>query len=199
MVCKFCKEAVEAAEARKLELSNMVNTNTYIPSGSSTHTYETIYNGYGVLEVDIDDGLKIYQMDLDEHYNRSRGKCIFRRNKIMGHWSGFDPSYHKMDGSSILVKLDELTYIFVGYFAIEFKTQSPIKDFVSFMGKNGMVYPIAFTDDLTYYLDEQMYEQNHELSKPGGTDDLIQMFYGNIPGKHPVFDFEYRALLWGYE
>lgn len=65
---------------------------------------------------------------------------------------GFGPRFN---GNSILLKLnadEPLTYMYVGDKIIIFRAKSPIVEYVSPVGNNGVPYPWAVDEDGNYYL-----------------------------------------------
>jgi hypothetical protein len=55
-------------------------------------------------------------------------------------------------GNSILLKINETTYIYVGHTIYSFKTKSPIAKYVSPIGNSDVPYPYAIDKNGEYYL-----------------------------------------------
>jgi len=89
-----------------------------------------------------------------------------------GYWYGFDNNTKnkKTNGTSILIELKELKYIFIGVYVIEFVTDEPIIEFRSTMGNSDVIYSYAwsenkiynFTDENVKYMNRQDIDVQHE-------------------------------------
>jgi len=58
----------------------------------------------------------------------------------------------KFDGNSILIKIDHLTYVFIGESIFSFTSYSEIINYVSPVGNSDVPYPYAVDDHDRYYL-----------------------------------------------
>lgn len=80
------------------------------------------------------------------------------------------------DGNSLLLKLENGSYVFIGECIFSFKPLAEIVKFVSPMGNNDVPYPWAKDKEGNYYLPV---EETILHQVPKGTDDPYTWFYEN--------------------
>ncbi len=104
----------------------------------------------------------------------------------MGFWSGFDASPYKSHGNSILIKISDKKYIYVGQIIYSFNTDQAITDYISYMGNSDVPYPVAYSDDYVYFFLDKKIVPIAELETPitvAKAGDLYGEFYGFIGSK----------------
>ena len=81
------------------------------------------------------------------------------------------------DGNTILVRVTENRYVFIGHFVFSFVTDKPILKYVSEVGNNEVPYPYAVDTENTFYL----MAEKIKLSIPEGPyrTDPYGYHYGN--------------------
>ncbi len=80
-------------------------------------------------------------------------KKIWIGKSLMDDMTKFSGGYgKKFDGNSILVEVSENTYVFIGDKIFTFKTQYPIKKFLSPVGNSDVPYPFAIDTVNNIYL-----------------------------------------------
>ncbi len=75
-------------------------------------------------------------------------------------------------GSSILVEIAHLEYIYICDRVFKFKTKEPINKFVSTMGNGFCVYPFALTEHYAYLVIENVY-----IKRDFGDLDPYEVYY----------------------
>ncbi|ARF10718.1 hypothetical protein Hokovirus_2_245 [Hokovirus HKV1] len=154
-------------EKRYKELINMKNTNTYVQKSKiKPKTFITDDNGGRPFKVVINDKkLVIYACS---NYNTGDNIKIYKKvcletSKYVGYWSGFDSSEYKSHGNSILVKVNNHEYIFIGTEVFSFTTTDIIEDFITPLGNSDVPYPIAYGTDNVYFLNNKKYRNKKYL------------------------------------
>ena len=111
-------------------------------------------------------------------------------NEMTDFSGGWGPEF---DGNSILLKTNDLKYIFIGHKIFSFKPQGEIIKFVSPVGNNDVPYPYAIdTNDNFYLLIENVIVKN--IPENAQADPhyyyydrtLITENIGTIPPKQPI-------------
>jgi hypothetical protein len=89
---------------------------------------------------------------------------------------GYGPEF---DGNSILLKIHEKEYVFIGYQIYSFKTKNEIVSFVSPVGNNDVPYPYAIDDKDNYYflLGGDEYTGILRIDDDSKPDDPYRYFY----------------------
>lgn len=111
-------------------------------------------------------------------------------NEMTEFSGGYGPDF---DGNSILLKVGDNRYIFIGKSIIEFDTLAEITEFVSPVGNNDVPYPFAIDSHGNYYL---MIEDVIIKEAPEGIDpyqlyynrNLITADIGRVPPQQPVLE-----------
>lgn len=84
-------------------------------------------------------------------------------------YSPYDKLY---TGSSILVEIGELEYIYICEKIIKFNTKEPITKFYSIMGNSLVVYPFGLTESYAYLIIESIY-----IARDFGDLDPYEVYY----------------------
>lgn len=142
-------------------------TNTYISRDNLTSKNKYYYihdNGGRPFRVSINqNSINIYKQipDLDDF--KYSNKPLITFEKFMGYWEGYDTSLYKFIGNSILIKLDDHNYVFVGWEIYQFSTSDVLMDFISPVGNNDVPYPIAYGDKNMYLLTIKKFVPRKEI------------------------------------
>jgi len=116
---------------------------------------------------------------------------ILEIKDFQGYWSGYDSSKNKMNGNSLLVKISDYKYIFIGWVIYSFETNEKIKNYVSPIGNSDVPYPFAYTDKNVYFMAENKFVPIGYLSqKPTSktNENIYRDFYSN--NKKKIFKFK---------
>ena len=107
----------------------------------------------------------------------------------MGYWYGFDTVPGPLHGNSILVKIMNKRYVYIGSEIYQFDTNEEILDYVSPVGNNDVPYPIAFGEKNVYFMLDKRFIAKNELETPitiAKSEDIYGEFYGHIGSKNKV-------------
>lgn len=155
--CPVNKDWDRKLKARYKELENMTYTDTYIPRNKvkGEEVYLIHFNGGRPFEVTVTRKKiivkKVEYINDEPVYNNIVAEII----DYEGYWSGFDSSPYKFHGNSLLVKLNELEYIYIeSDLILFFKFEESIVDFIAYMGNNDVAYPIAVGKENVYNMAE---------------------------------------------
>ena len=110
---------------------------------------------------------------------------------------GFGPRY---DGNSILLHLEDLDYVFIGWEIYSFKARAEIVKYVSPIGNSDVPYPYAIDEDNNTYLMIQdtviLADEEGNLPWKQLSDEPYEYFYyihiittdeGRIPPRQPIY------------
>ena len=99
----------------------------------------------------------------------------------MGYWYGYDP-VEQANGNTMLIKITNYRYIFVGWCIYQFDTDEELIDYVSPLGNNDVPYPIAYGINYVYFmLDRQKAKRTDvKYSHISAAESLYAEFYGHI-------------------
>lgn len=95
----------------------------------------------------------IIEIETNKTYLIDKYKNIF----IGKNTKKYSPYKQLFIGSSILVEIDDLEYIYIGEKIFKFKTKDPINKFYSIMGNSSVIYPLALSKTYAYLIMENMY------------------------------------------
>jgi len=113
--------------------------------------------------------------------SRKRLKAASRPRKLSGK---HDPDF---DGNSILLKLKDDRYVFIGERIYEFSTSEPITTYYSLVGNSDVPYPVALSDNYVYFMlggrDNVLAEYVDRSFFPEDTDwrDAYTQYYQLFP------------------
>jgi len=124
-------------------------------------THDNYSRPFCVYINELDNEVSVYKRDDDSSTDlKNYTKLIqkFKTDKIFIGESPFNPMTEfsgghgpAFDGNSILLKIDENEYVFIGDQIYSFKTTNEIIKFVSPVGNNDVPYPYAIDDKDYYY------------------------------------------------
>uniref|UniRef100_A0A6C0CBD1 Uncharacterized protein n=1 Tax=viral metagenome TaxID=1070528 RepID=A0A6C0CBD1_9ZZZZ len=164
---------------RRKELVNMKTTNSYISYDKikGLASYAVHCNGGRPFIVNVEPG-EINILVGDTTYKRLKPIKDFE-----GYWTGYDASPYKNHGNTILIKINEHKYIYVGCEIFSFRTKEEILDFISPLGNSDVPYPLAYGTENIYFLCERSYvraDQMHLEPTVLNAEELYGEFYGHI-------------------
>jgi len=86
------------------------------------------------------------------------------------------------DGNSILLKLRNNRYVFIGTEIYEFTTDDEIKIYHSPVGNSDVAYPFAIGEENVYFMLDYSYvtRKDFDCNLPSNITDAYSYFYGNI-------------------
>ena len=90
----------------------------------------------------------------------------------------------KFTGNSILLKIGDKRYVFIGHTIYEFSTKDEITEYHSPVGNNDVPYPVAIGKNYVYFMIEDVY--------------VAKELFEDFPQKYTWHDHAY-AKLWGQE
>jgi len=183
---EWCKKVAQ----RKKELQNMRSTKSYIPKdklSSRDKIYYTENNDSRPFKVIANNtGIHIYKGINNENYEQIYDKLTMNIKSFQGYWDGFDSTPNKKTGNSLLVKITDHKYIFIGGNIFQFTTNDKILDYVSPLGPNDVSYPVAFGTEYVYFMVNNKMIKNNDLETPitiANAEDIYFEFYGHIGSK----------------
>lgn len=210
----------QMVKKRNKELERMVNTKSYIPFNklsSRDRIYYTHDNGGRPFKVVANSsGIYVYKKEKqddddedednedDEENDEDNGiytNLVFKVNKFLGYWTGFDSSPYKMHGNSVLIRVKNNRYIFVGWNIYQFDTDEEILDYISYVGNSDVPYPIAYGPEYVYFMLDKKRIKKSDLeleATVANAGDLYGEFYGHVgskKGKHEKNNFNNVVVL----
>lgn len=93
-------------------------------------------------------------------------------------------------GNSILVRIGNMRYVYIGETVYEFSTDERITKYHSRMGNNGVPYPTADGPTKTYFMLDMKYVPNDKIKKID-RKDAYQYYYGH-KGDEPLEKYAKR-------
>lgn len=189
---------------REKELSTMKSTRSYLNKNNLTYVSKEYYihdNGGRPFKVAINkENINIYIYDTSnpEIYK----KKILSIKNFIGYWYGFDASPSPQHGNSILVKINNKKYIYIGSEIYQFNTKEEIIDYISPIGNSDVPYPVAFGKENVYFMLDRVYIMNNELETPitvAKSPYIYGEFYGHIgskKGAHKKYNMLNTKILW---
>jgi len=118
-----------------------------------------------------------------------------KKNKLTSLSKGFGKKY---DGNSILIKLKENTYLFIGqiiyYFTID--EDEEILSFYSPIGNNLLPYPYAISNKNVFFLIESKKKKLEDFPikiNKSINEDLYYYFYTNINKSYKIHNIKYAV------
>lgn len=168
-------------------------TKTYIKSNERTSKTKTYYihdNGSRPFKVDVSNkGIMIYKHNkiiyekktytvYDTGYDQTP---LLKLTKFKGYWSGYDSSFYKMHGNSLLIKINDNNYIYIGDSIYSFTTKDKILDYISPVGNNDVPYPVCYGEHYVYFMVEKQYIDKNKITttlSPKNAEKVYYEFYG---------------------
>ncbi len=199
--CKCPKNKTwdKKVRARSRELSNKRSTRSYVDKNKLTskdRNYLIHDNGGRPFKVVVNNkGISIYKpKNEDELMANKHSKLITTIKKFNGYWSGYDSSPYKMNGNTILIKVSNHEYIYIGSEIYRFKTDDIMKDYVSPVGNNDVPHPVTYGEDNVYFMLDKKMIRNEDLETPidvQNAEKLYGEFYGHLgSGKHRKYNMK---------
>jgi hypothetical protein len=185
---------------RKEYLKDIKNTETYILKNSVTteQSYIIHDNGGRPFKVVVNtEGIFVYRHDNEEYTN-----LLHHIVDYTGYWSGFDSSAYEMHGNSLLININNIEYIHIGYKIYKFTAKDTIIDFISPVGNSDVPYPVAYGTEYVYFmLDYKCIKISDLYMTPivANAENMYMEFYGHFKQKQNISNdykhpFEYIIL-----
>ena len=171
--------------------TQVVDSKIYLTHDNYSNPY-CVYVDHNTKEVQVNkvgDDIEDYH---SEHVATFKPLKIFigesPLNPMTEYSGGYGPEF---DGNSILLKMEQEKYIFIGDQIYSFKTENNIVKFVSPVGNNDVPYPYAIDDKENYYFllgdDTGILRLNNEKDK----EDPYTYYYKMIRGISVSENIEY--------
>jgi len=110
-------------------------------------------------------------------------KLLKRFTKFLGFWVGYDTSPNKFHGNTILIQETKLTVVSITWDIKRFKTTEEISAYVSPVGNSDVPYPIAFTKNNVYFINDNEYVPKADfITTPTflNAKKLYSEYYGHL-------------------
>jgi hypothetical protein len=101
-----------------------------------------------------------------------------------GYWYGYDTTKYKNHGNSILIKIDDHNYMYVGNVLYTFVTKDIILDFVSLTENNDVSEAIAFGTKNTYF--PSTFEYITDIKLVENSEKIIDDYYSSTNKKYSI-------------
>lgn len=158
-------EAHRLIDIRNKELAGKIYTNSYVEKSNSLYQqqlYYTLVNGGYAFEILIKNNIiYVSARDCDKESVKFNAniftKPIFKLKNYKGYWYGYDTTFNKDHGNSILIEKPNNEYIYIGDKLYSFTSSSPIIDYISPVGNSQVPYPIAYDKENIYFMLDQVY------------------------------------------
>lgn len=194
-------------------MAELYTTDSFIPSKKLTLTPKTYYPHWNMTKpfrVTIGKDaicIKKYNLSLGEDeynsgvdYDDSDEDIVdpydievlnLLSGEFKGYWYGFDSSVYESHHNTILIKLNDHKYIYVSGNVIQFETTEPIIDYISCMGNNDVPYPVAYSDNYVYFIQEREFIQKDGLPTEATVANAEQLYldyynYDKKNKKYPI-------------
>lgn len=136
----------------------------------SSKKYHPIRNGGDSKYEVIVSNNKIIINDLEENKKHEINK--YQKVFIGKNSKKYGPYDKPFTGSSILVQINDLEYVYICDKIFSFKTKEPVNKFYSIMGNSSVVYPFALTENYAYLIIENIY-----MKRDFGDIDPYEVYY----------------------
>jgi hypothetical protein len=169
------------SDSRGVYTWKSLNKTRKLPKGKQYETHDN--GGRPFLVIDSGKDIKVYRQVWDkEKEKHSPVKEVFRtfyKKLFVGKDPENLPAYN---GNSLLAKINNTKYIFIGHEVKEFTTEEDdeIEKFVSPVGNSDVPYPYAIGKENTYFILENKVIPNSVLDFK---KDLYGQLYGHIQNK----------------
>lgn len=139
--------------------------------------YKIIDNGGEkfIVKCFEDHTLSVY-LNIDD----SNPKLLFIINSYQKIFIGIDSSRFNLDGNSILVKLNETDYIYIGSEIKTMQFVDDVKSYYSRIGNSCVPYPYAVGENHTYLMLENKYITNDKLIYMDPYEQLYDSQYNSF-------------------
>lgn len=179
------KTSRKQSDNKKMSVKSEPSSKSYIEKKdmNSEKKYTIIDNGGKPFKIKANNkSISVYTYD--------DNKLIKTFTKFNGYWKGYDP-ISKRHGNSILIKVSDTEYIYIGSEIYSFKTKDEIIDYLTPIGNRSNVpYPVAYGTDNVYFMLDKKFIKKDELETPAkvkNAEKIYGEFYGYIgskKGKH---------------
>lgn len=139
-----------------------------------------IYKYSNNLDIDHEITKNDYNILVKTYKNVNK---IFIGNSIKGDDANGNKKFGL--GNSILLKIGNNNYVFIGDYVYEFQSLDNIIDFFSMIGNSDVPYPVAIGEKNVYYLIDK-----------GSNGYLSKEYFEDFPNKHS-WGLDSYAKLWG--
>ena len=178
--------------AREKELDGMKNTKSFVSVtklSNKNKEYLIHDNGDRPFKVIVSkDAIDVYECTKDKEQDKIiYKKIILHITNFLGYFNGFDASPHKLHGNSILVRVNDKKYIYIGSEIYSFNVNEVITDYISYMGNSDVPYPVAYSEKYVYFLLDKQMILREEFEIPvsiANAGKLYGEFYGHIGPKN---------------
>lgn len=157
-------------------------TRTYINRNDLTSKSKNYYihdNGGRPFRVSVNQNeINIYKKIPHPEEIKYSNEPFVTFSKFSGYWEGYDTSLYKYTGNSILIKLDDHHYVYVGWEIYQFSTSDTIIDFISPVGNNDVPYSFAYGEKNLYLLTLKKFVSRKEIDiDPYNASYIYDAFY----------------------
>lgn len=148
--------------------------------------YKTLDNGADRYYVRVDEAARTFSVSLLDQYSIYENTPYRRvwvgkspRNEITAYSEGHG---ERFDGNSMLFKVSDTQYLFVGHTIYMFAFADEIARFVSCVGNNGVPYPYAVSASNVIFFLDMVYMSHHVLGTGDAeqTADLYSLYFDSL-------------------
>lgn len=164
-------------EISKLKKTNSYFTQKQLDDNKISHSFYTHDNGGQPFKITIENGNIIISKNM---YDKSDDIKLIELKNYVGIWIGYDATEYEFHGNSVLIKLNDDEYMFVGDTIYKFKTSEEITEYISYIGNNDVPYPIAYSKNFIYHmLNHQYIDKKYINIIPNikNAEDIVINFY----------------------
>ena len=170
-------QVTQTAKYQNQPTPKLPKSRLYIPKNKMPKNtrYDIIDNG-GPSYTVVSKNNRLYINDLNP------GKLVRRVDNFEGYWPGYDSEIYE-HGNSVLIKITNNSYYYVGSEIYSFNTTDVIYDFASTMGNSRVPYPVAFgTTYLYFMLDAEKVDKKEFQSEVylENAEELYSEYYGYV-------------------
>ncbi len=127
------------------------------------NTYLTHDNGGRPFKVIINDEehkIEVYKETAIDIYS----KKVLELTEYQTVFIGKDSHYPQFEGQSILVKISDFDYVYIGNIIFQLHTKDIITQFISDLGNSDVVYDYAIGTENIYLFTEQIYFKKEQYN-----------------------------------
>lgn len=179
-----CGTVIKDKEGQRWIILASKGNRTLEKIAGNFQVYETHDNGGRPFDVIVSFN-RIFILINDEEEGKE-SQLILRLDDPFQIFIGKDPKVPEFDGNSILVRVKDNDYIYIGDEIYIFQTESPVLEYHSPVGNSDVPYPYAVTRDKVYLMVEKKTIDNHGL-----TGDPYDEYYSDKIKGTP---FKYEIL-----
>lgn len=114
-----------------------------------------------------------------------------KKNMMTEDGKGYGKSF---DGNSLLVNINKNNYVFIGMEIYEFRSDEIIKSYYSPVGNNDFPYPVAFSDNKTYFMLDKEYIENskYPIKLNNKIKEIAYLYYYGMDEYKPLSENSYK-------